>query len=186
MYEFFLFYLDAVSTSQEEAQSTSDLISTQNITPTTASIIPSTKFKVISSESNKDLSTTTREQAEETIKSSSSFIYAESETPEFEQEITSSSITSKTYSTKFYENVTLSYTDKISSEGKKIETAVISVVTVICIIVLLLVAAVIVTKFQKCRRKQNIRIRCNRIFREVGMIPLTSVINERYMGSEEG
>ena len=49
----------------------------------------------------------------------------------------------------------------------------------------LLILVVIVIKCRKYRKIRRNQRRRNRIFREVGMIPMTSVINERYMGGEE-
>ena len=50
----------------------------------------------------------------------------------------------------------------------------------------MLVAAITLVKWRKYRKNQRNQRRRSRIFREVGMIPMTSVINERYVGPDEG
>ena len=94
-----------------------------------------------------------------------------------------------------YENITLPIskeviTDKFLSTTEKKQiyqtSTVIIIITVIgSIIILIILIAVLGVKCKKYMRNQIIQRRRNRIFREVGMIPMRSVINERCMRSEE-
>ena len=94
-----------------------------------------------------------------------------------------------------YENTTFPYsadgvTGKYDSTIKKKmyqpSTVIIIITVMASLVILMILIGILVVKCKKCRRDQTNRRRRNRIFREVGMIPMRSVVNEQYMGSEEG
>ena len=93
-----------------------------------------------------------------------------------------------------YENITLPYSEEVVSskfdlkdkeEMYQPSTVIITITVMGSLIILMILIAILAVKCNKYRRDQIIQRRRNRIFREVGMIPMRTVINEQYMGSEE-
>ena len=95
---------------------------------------------------------------------------------------------SSTNSHIIFENITTTGDQFETMKGKKMyqsSRVLIIVATMIFTILVMLILAIIVVKCRKYRGIQRNRRRRNRIFRGIGMIPMTSIINERYMPSEE-
>ena len=94
-----------------------------------------------------------------------------------------------------YENTTSPFSEDgvtgryDSTRKKRIyqpSTIIIIITVMVSLVILITLIGILVVKCKKYRRDQINRRRRNRIFREVGMIPMRSVVNEQYMGSEEG
>ena len=187
-----------MESTKKKGVTTLGIISSEESIMISESVKTAVQGKVFSTESTQEINTTIRSQNEVTIQS-----HISTTSKENEESTTSSISTSKQYISEtlsienlgntvrqtIFENITVTGDQSESRNQKRMyqpSRLLIIIAIIIFTILSMLVLAITVIKCRKYREIQRNRRRRNRIFRQVGMIPMTSVINERYMGPEEG
>ena len=178
-------------TKKDETTTTHRITSSQKTATVSDSMKTIEEKKIISTENTQEITTTMKAEVKVTIQS---HINATSEN---NKEFTMSSFrTSGTISVENVtdkpiklQNITEAVDQYVTITGKKRMYQPHRVLIIIAImtftVLALLIGVVTVIKCRKYRKIRRNRRRHNKIFREVGMIPMTSVVNERYMGAEE-
>ena len=187
-----------VESTKKKGVTTLGTISSEKSIMMSESLKTTVQGKVFSTESTQEIKTTIQPQNEVTIQSHISTTSKENEESTMSSISTSKQYISETLSIEnlgntvsqiIFENITVTGDQSESINQKRMyqpSRLLIIIAIIIFTILSMLVLAVTVIKCRKYGEIQRNRSRRNRIFPQVGMIPMTSVINERYMGPEEG